>query len=316
MKVALEKMKYLARLHGYVCGDGSANFYSYSHRKPKAHLNIKIDDQACLDKIIEAFARLDYFPNILEAKGKNGAWFTVQAQKEKIVREILSLGPVGSYKWRMPDLQKQQWIREWITAFFDSDATVTCVNREIVVESVNQTGLRHLRMILAKNFGVYSNLKFRRDREIYLLRICGKSNLERFCDNVGFYHQQKQKKVCTILSSYQRYYGNAWGPLEASTMDEASSTLMDVFMHRGYFRVKADRYGSFELESHNSEAITKIANMRQCYFEIKCALSTHDKQGRCWIWISRRSELRKLLLSGLLAKAPRKESAIRVFLAR
>jgi hypothetical protein len=35
MKVASEKMKYLTRLDGYVCGDGSANFYSYSTESPK-----------------------------------------------------------------------------------------------------------------------------------------------------------------------------------------------------------------------------------------------------------------------------------------
>ena len=77
-------MLYLARLHGYVCGDGSANFYSYAYRKrPKAHLNIKIDDPTCLHKIMEAFVRLDYSPGVFEAKGKYGLWFTVQAQKEK-----------------------------------------------------------------------------------------------------------------------------------------------------------------------------------------------------------------------------------------
>ena len=117
MKAASRKMLHLVRLHGYVCGDGSMNFYSYPYKKLKPNLNIKIDDKACLDKIIEFFAELDYSPNILEARGNNGAWFRVQAQKEKIVREILSLGSVGSYKWRLPDFQKLEWIREWITAF-------------------------------------------------------------------------------------------------------------------------------------------------------------------------------------------------------
>lgn len=315
MKVNSQKMRYLVRLHGYVCGDGSANFYSYSHRKPKAHLNIKIDDQACLNKIIEAFAGLNYSPNILEARGKNGAWFTVQAQKGKIVREILSLGPVGSYGWRMPDLQKP-WIREWIMVFFDSDATVTCVNKEITVESVNQAGLSHLRIVLAKNFGIYSHLKFRRDRRVYLLRICGKENLERFYNKIGFYHQRKQEKLHSILSSYQKYYGESWTHLKAQNRGAARRVLMDVFGHRGYFRAKAGKFGSFELGSHNPQAIAKIANMLRHYFGIKCTLSTHDNQDRSWVRISRRNELRKLLLFGLLANTPRKEAAIGIFLSR
>ncbi|MFQ6130223.1 MAG: LAGLIDADG family homing endonuclease [Candidatus Hadarchaeaceae archaeon] len=316
MKVALKKMGYLARLHGYVCGDGSANFYNYSYRKPKAHLNIKIDDRACLAKIIEAFVRLDYSPNILEAKGKNGTWFTIQAQREKIVREILSLGPVGSYKWRLPDLPKQQWIREWIIAFFDSDATVTCVNKEITIESVNQTGLGHLRTVLTKKFGVCSYLKFRKNRKIYLLRICGKANLERFYNKIGFYHHRKQKKLRYTLNSYQKYYGESWGHLKARNSEEASRKLTDVFRYRGYFHVRVSRYGSFELGSHNPRAIAKIANTLRHYFGIKCTLSTHDNQNRCWVRISRQSELQKLLLSGLLAKAPAKEAAIRVFLSQ
>jgi hypothetical protein len=313
MKKDPQKMRCLARLHGYVCGDGSANFYSYSYKKLKAHSNIKINDRACLNKIIEAFAKLSYSPNILEARGKNGTWFTVQAQKGEIVREILSFGPVGSHKWRVPDLQKREWIREWITAFFDSDATVTPVNKEITVESVNPAGLGELKTVLARNFGVYSNLKFRKDRKVCLLRICGKANLKRFYDKIGFYHQRKQKKSRFILNSYQKYYGETWGHLKARNSEEVRKTLTDVFGHRGYFRVRG-RYGSFELGAHNTQAITKIANMLRHYFGIKCTHTIHDNQNRSWVRISQRNELRKLLLSRLLAKAPHNDVAIRCFL--
>lgn len=188
-------MRYLARLHGYVCGDGYANIYSYPYRKSRVRLDIKIDDRACLNRIVEAFAKLDYPPSVHEAEGRYGAWFTVLAQKKKVVHTILSLGPVGSHKWRMPNLKKQRWIREWIRAFFDSDATVTYVNREVTVESVNQAGLCHLRAVLVKDFGIYSHLKFRSHRGTHLLRICGRENLERFYNRVGFYHQRKQMKL-------------------------------------------------------------------------------------------------------------------------
>jgi len=309
-----QKMWPLIRLHGYVCGDGSANFYSYPYKKLKAHLNIKIDDRACLEKIIEAFAELNYSPNILEAVGKYGIWFTVQAQKKKIVQEILSLGPVGSYKWRIPDLQKHRLVKEWITAFFDSDATVTCVNREITLESVNQTGLGHLRKALAENFGINSHLKYRKNRKTYLLRICGKKNLQRFYNKIGFYHQRKQEKLRSILNSYQKYYGETWNLLKARNSEEVRKTLTDVFEHRGYFCVKAGRYGSFELGSHSPRAMTKIANMLRYYFGIKCTLTTYDNQGRAWVRISRRNELQKLLLSGLLTKTPHNKATIRDFL--
>jgi hypothetical protein len=81
---------YLAKLHGYVSGDGSAGFYSYPYKKRKISLAIKIDDRACLSKILEAFEALGYSPGIMKNQGKKGEWFTVQAQKEKIVDEILS----------------------------------------------------------------------------------------------------------------------------------------------------------------------------------------------------------------------------------
>jgi len=315
MEVNSRKMLYLARLHGYVCGDGSAVFYGCHHRRSKVRLDIKIDDQACLDRIIEAFAKLGYSPSVFEAKGKYGTWFTVLAYKKKVVHTVLSLGPVGSHKWRMPDLQKRRWIREWVRAFFDSDATVTYVNREITLESVNQAGLRHLRTVLVKNFGIYSHLKFRRHRGTHLLRICGRENLECFYNRIGFHHQRKQIKLHAILDRYQKYYGD-WGHLKSRDSKKAKQLLLDVFKYRGYFRVKANRYGSFELGSHDSQAMAKIANALRHYFEILCTFTTYDNQGRSWVRISRRDELRKLLLSGLLAKAPHNEAAVRDFLLR
>lgn len=308
-------MDYLARLHGYVSGDGSAGFYSYPYKKSKAHLNIKIDDRTCLSKILEAFAALRYSPNIMKSHGRNGDWFTVQAQKEEIVHEVLSLGPVGSYDWRIPNLGKRQRIREWVTAFFDSDATVTCQNREITIESVNKVGLNQIKAILAEVFHISSHLRVRKDRGIYLLRICGKKNLGKFYKNIGFYHKRKQEKLRSILESYQRYYGSKWNFPEVVNAWMARDVLADIFMHRGYFRVKVGGYGSFELGLHNSEVIVRIVDVLQRYFGIASASSMHDAQGRSWVWISRASELRKLLLCGLLRRAPQKEVALKTFLS-
>jgi len=306
-------MKYLARLHGYVSGDGSAGFYSYPYKKRKVNLNIKIDDRACLSKILEAFEALGYSPSVTKNQGKKGEWFTVQAQKEKIVSEILSLGSVGSYTWRIPKINKRGLVREWVRAFFDSEATVTSVNREIVIESVNRIGLNQLKTALAKIFNVSSKAGFRKDREIYLLRICGKTDLQKFHENVGFNHEQKQQKLDFLLKQYQKYYGPTWD-IRINNKKDAREILADIFMHRGYFRMKAQRYGSFELGLHNSKVITKMAGALQCYFKINVALSTNDRQGRSWIWISRADELNKLLLSGLLRKASDKEAALRAFL--
>jgi len=313
--VRASKIKYLARLHGYVSGDGSAGFYSYPYKKSKAHLNIKIDDQACLSKILEAFAALGYSPGVMKSFGRKGEWFTVQAQKEKIVREILLLGPVGSYTWRIPKINERGLVREWVKAFFDSEATVISTNREIVIESVNRIGMNQLRTALVKIFNVSSKAGFRKDRGIYLLRICGKADLQKFYKTVGFNHELKQQKLGFLLARYQKYYGITWNLPGVNNKKDARKMLADIFKYRGYFRVKAQKYGSFELGLHNSKVITKIAGALQHYFKINVALSTNDRQGRSWIWISRADELGKLLLSGLLRKAPDKEAALRVFLA-
>lgn len=307
---------YLARLHGYVSGDGSTGFYSYPYKKNKPHLNIKIDDSVCLDKILEAFAALGYTPGVSGSWGSSGQWFTVQAQKRKIVYKILSLGPVGSYRWRIPNLKNRQWIREWVAAFFDSEATVISPNREVVIESVNSGGLSQLKRVLS-NFDVFSHLGFRKDRKVYLLRICGKGSLRNFHNNIGFNHSKKNKKLQSLLSSYQKYYGGLWKSPNVKSRKTAQNFLTDLFAHRGYFRTKAQRYGSFEVGLHNPEAIAKVAALLQNYFNIHGAVSaTQDKQGRGWLWISQESELRKIVASGLLRKAPGKEDALRAFLAR
>jgi len=307
---------YLARLHGYVSGDGSAGFYSYPYKKDKPHLNIKIDDPACLDKILEAFAALGYTPSVSGSQGSSGQWFTVQAQKKKIVRKVLSLGPVGSYRWRTPNLRDRQWVREWVAAFFDSEATVISPNREIVIESVNLGGLNHLKKVLG-DFDVSSHLGFRKGRNLHLLRICGRKDLGNFHSDIGFNHSKKNKKLQSLLSSYQKYYGGSWKPPKIKSRKAARNFLEDLFTHRGYFRTKAGKYGSFEMGLHNPRAIAKVAALLQNYFGIHGAVSaTQDKQGRNWIWISRVSELRKIMASGLLRKAPGKEDALRTFLAR
>lgn len=305
---------YLARLHGYVSGDGSAGFYSYPYKKDKPHLNIKIDDPACLDKILEAFAAFGYSPSVSRNWGSGGQWFTVQAQKRKIIHKILSLGQVGSYRWRIPNLKNRQCLREWVAAFFDSEATVASPNREIVIESVNPIGLNQLKRVL-DDFDVFPHLGFREGRNVYLLRICGRKDLENFHSNIGFNHSKKNGRLQSLLSSYQKYYGGSWKPPEVKSRKTARNFLADLFAHRGYFRTKAQRYGSFEIGLHNPEAMAKVAALLQNYFDIHGAVSvTQDKQGRSWLWISQVRELKKIVVSGLLRKAPRKEDAVRAFL--
>lgn len=75
--------KYLARLHGYVSGDGSTGIHSYPYKKNKPHLNIKIDDQACLNKILEAFVAIGYNSGVLEKHGNWGNDLRYRLRKEK-----------------------------------------------------------------------------------------------------------------------------------------------------------------------------------------------------------------------------------------
>jgi hypothetical protein len=163
---------------------------------------------------------------------------------------------VGSYAWRIPKINERGLVREWIRAFFDSEATVTSANREIVIESVNRIGLNQLRTTLAKIFNVSSKAGFRKDRRVYLLRICGRTDLQKFYENVGFNHEQKQQKLGFLLARYQKYYGATWDLQGINNKKNARKTLADIFMHRGYFRVKAQKHGSFELGLHNSKVIT------------------------------------------------------------
>lgn len=84
---------------------------------------------------------------------------------------------MGSHEWKVPHLQKQRWVKKWLMAFFDSDSAVTRVNKDITLELVNQAGLRQMRKFLEADFGIYSHLNYRKNRENYMLRICGKENL-------------------------------------------------------------------------------------------------------------------------------------------
>jgi len=87
-----------------------------------------------------------------------------------------------------------------------------------------------------------------------------------------------------------------------------------VFGHKGHFHAKENRYGLFELGSRNKEAIKKVASMLRRYFGVKWTASIYDNQGRSWVRVIRRSEIQKLLSSGLFNKAPQKEANVKTLI--
>ena len=192
-----ERLKYKARLCGYLAGDGYIKARKDSKIKRIIHYDIQfsLDHSSIVNSCQEAFIAL--YGISMKIKN-NGKYFTLRKKCKPVCLDLLSFGDrFESLNWHIPKLSTREQEIEWLRAFFDSEAYVGASS--VCVQSVNRRGLLQVQKLLL-NYGIESRLytyhrKQKNWNTNYLLFILKKESKYNYLKNIGFNHSVKQEKL-------------------------------------------------------------------------------------------------------------------------
>ena len=197
-----KKYPYLkARVIGYLMGDGSVTLRHQKEGSNHHTICFYPDDEQMLKSFLYAFKKIySLVPKIQKVPGH----FRVRVGSKAAMIDLLKLGSFRSMEWRIPTqlLTSQDVKREWLRAFYDSEAYVG--PQTITVQSVNENGLRQVQELL-REFEIESRLysyerKEKRWNTNYLLHIAKKADRIRFLKHIGFNHSAKHRKLEAFAS--------------------------------------------------------------------------------------------------------------------
>jgi hypothetical protein len=193
----------LASIHGYLCSDG------YVIRNPKQqkhkyyHIGFRNTDLTLLKDFQTKFNSVfGIKPTITKNKDR----CKIQ-NKELTLKLIKEFGSFYSNDWKLPTLSKLH-LKYWIRAYFDSDGWASVNKRKsraVGLESINIRGLNQIQNVLKKTFLIKSTIYKHKKRNIWSLIICGKENINKFKNKIGFLHPKKRGKINDAINSYVDY---------------------------------------------------------------------------------------------------------------
>jgi len=192
--------KLLARLCGFLAGDGSVKIRTESSGKTHHTMEFYPDDESLIKPFLQATEKI-YGKRGKVEKYKNH--FRIRFYSKTLVENILKLATFGIYDWNVPELvqKKKSLMREWLRAFFDAEAYVG--RAHIKVQSVNGTGLKQVAAMLEK-FGMSPKMytykpKISNWSKVYILIINRKADRIKFLNRIGFNHRKKQKLLRSMM---------------------------------------------------------------------------------------------------------------------
>ena len=179
----------LAALHGYLCGDGYVTRNSKHQKHVYYHTALRNTNLVLLKDFQSRF--YNYF-KIKPIIYKNER--AIVYSKEIYHKLVNEFGSFYSREWKIPKFNKIN-LRNWLRAFYDCEGWVElqkAKSRVIGLQSINKSGIRAVQRGLS-NFNINSSLKYKNNRDIWDLRICGLDDLKRFAKYINFYTQIKTK---------------------------------------------------------------------------------------------------------------------------
>ncbi|MDP3640567.1 MAG: LAGLIDADG family homing endonuclease, partial [Nanoarchaeota archaeon] len=189
--------KDLAAVHGYLCGDGYV-VKNPPHQKKK-YYRIGLRNKSSI--------LLNDFQRKCEAVFNRRPHITTErceVHSKEIYYYLTKEFSYYSYEWKLPSLPKEN-LKAWLRAFFDCEGWVenqAGKSRLIGLECCNHQGIFQIQASL-ETCGLHSQITKRKGRTIWRLTICGKEQLERFQQTIGFLHPDKQQKLQEAITSYR-----------------------------------------------------------------------------------------------------------------
>ncbi len=191
----------LSKIHADLCGDGCVS----KSKDGNKHKYYRIDFRNTNLNLLKDFQ--DRFYNYFEIKPKNYNNERTTVHSKKFYYLLTNeFGSFYSRKWKMPNLSKNN-SRYWLRAFYDCEGWVElkkAKSRTIGLECINEKGIKSIQKSLLK-FEIDSSLKYKKERGIWRLRICGLNDIKKFSKYIGFLHPNKSRKLNEVLNSYKNY---------------------------------------------------------------------------------------------------------------
>lgn len=182
------------RLLGYLAGDGNISI-----RKDKTGVHHLIrffpDHPSLIKPFAEASQKVYNKLPIIKELRKH---YMLRIYSKTVVLDILKEGKLSNLAWRLPkSLSNKKSKREWLRAFFDSEASVS--KDKITIGSVNRIGIKQVKKLLL-DFDVNSKIyeytpKNKKWNKVYILTISKKADKKTYLHNIGFNHILKIEKL-------------------------------------------------------------------------------------------------------------------------
>lgn len=185
----------LAAVHAYLCADGYVIRNPPEQKHKYYYIALRNTNYILLKDFQEKFeAAFGVRPILVE-----GQRCKIQS-KELYFLLIRAFTTFYSHGWAMPKLSKRN-AKFWLRTFFDCESWVEIGSgSSIRMESVNKKGLEQIKSALLQHFGINASLRERQNRRIWRLNICGKDDLLKFRNFIGFLHPNKKEKLELVFA--------------------------------------------------------------------------------------------------------------------
>lgn len=189
-------MLYLARICGFMCGDGNISVRVDKNKHNHYEVRFFPDDLDMAYVFMDTFEKFyGKRPKLTNMKN----FYNVSACSKTAAQHLKNNFTFGVYNWRAPMniLNSDANKIEFVKAFFDCEAHVG--KRSICVQSVCKEGLLDIKEMLF-SLGINSKIyvykrKNKNWKDNYLLFIMGKENVIKYHKLVGFNHSVKKIKL-------------------------------------------------------------------------------------------------------------------------
>ncbi|MBL7117841.1 MAG: hypothetical protein ISS94_03550 [Candidatus Syntrophoarchaeum sp.] len=229
----------LASIHAYLCADGYVIRNPESQKHKYYYIGLRNTNEVLLKDFQNKFKVVFGLTPIITKDGR------CKIQNKTIFFQLTENFSYYSGEWKIPKLSKEE-LKCWLRSFFDCESWIQvqkAKSRAIGVESINGKGLRQIKDVLQKEFEIHtSDVKKRKNRSVWYIHICGKDDLLRFKDNIGFLHPKKKARLQEALDSYETY---EW------TIPEEKEKLIKFINKRGRIRKDTKEIRFFSILKKN-----------------------------------------------------------------
>src|SRR3989344_8162064 len=237
--------KNLAAVHGYLCADGYVVRNPSTQKHKYYHIGLRNTNGTLLRDFQGRFkAAFGLSPIIGHGRCK--------ISNKSIYHFLAKEYSYCSYEWRLPQPSKEN-LRHWLRAFFDCEGWVEnqpAKSRLVGADCCNESGIFSVQKAL-RRFGVHSEIKKRTNRMIWRLTVCGKDDLQRFQEYIGFLHPKKKQKLEEAMSSYADY---SW------SIPETKDGLLAFVSSKGRTRQSRHEIHLYSIRKDNLAALKKDLN--------------------------------------------------------